>query len=279
MTITVAVIAPGNMGAAVGQRLVENGVTVITSLAGRSAATVARAREAGMTGVADEALGNADFILSILPPGDAPALAARLAPILARAAKKPVYVDCNAVCPETAVEIGAAITPTGAAFVDAGIIGGPPSPGGAGPVFYASGDAARQFLTLAEYGLDVRALEGGIGVASALKMSYGGLTKGLTAIGSAMVLGATKAGVADALWAELKASQPAVFAILTRAIPGMYSKAYRWVAEMDEVSAYVAAHDGARQMYHGMARFYEELAADYEGDQKAIDALTAFVKR
>ena len=43
MAPVVAVIAAGAMGAAVGRRLTDNGVTVLTSLAGRSAATAALA--------------------------------------------------------------------------------------------------------------------------------------------------------------------------------------------------------------------------------------------
>ena len=49
-TPTVAVIAPGNMGAGVGRRLTENKVTVLTSLAGRSEGSVKRAHEAAMSG-------------------------------------------------------------------------------------------------------------------------------------------------------------------------------------------------------------------------------------
>ena len=50
MTPVVAVIAPGAMGAAVGKRLTGHGVNVLTSLTGRSDATVARPRDAGMIG-------------------------------------------------------------------------------------------------------------------------------------------------------------------------------------------------------------------------------------
>ena len=46
-SLVVAVIAPGMMGAAVGKRLVDNGVKVLTSLRGRSAETMARAKAAG----------------------------------------------------------------------------------------------------------------------------------------------------------------------------------------------------------------------------------------
>ena len=99
MQPVVAVIAPGMMGSGVGKRLVENGIEVRTSLAGRSDATVARAKAAGMVGVSDEQIAAADIILSILPPGDALGLAERLAPVLRAAAKKPVFVDCNALDP------------------------------------------------------------------------------------------------------------------------------------------------------------------------------------
>jgi putative dehydrogenase len=92
MNPVVAVIAPGMMGAAVGQRLVKNGIKVLTSLTGRSAETAARAKVAGMTGASDGEIVATDFILSILPPGDALALAQRYAPALAASNSKPVFV-------------------------------------------------------------------------------------------------------------------------------------------------------------------------------------------
>ena len=47
MKPVLAVIAAGGMGSAVGKRLTENGVRVLTSLEGRSAASAARAKAAG----------------------------------------------------------------------------------------------------------------------------------------------------------------------------------------------------------------------------------------
>ena len=115
MSYTVAIIAAGDMGSAVGARLGEHGVRVTTSLAGRSAASAARAEKARMVPVDDDdaLVADADFFLSICPPGEAVALAQRMKPALARARKKPIYVDCNAVSPETAVEIGAVLEGTG----------------------------------------------------------------------------------------------------------------------------------------------------------------------
>ena len=137
----VAVIAPGMMGSGVGQRLVENGIEVRTLLAGRSDATLARAKAAGMVGASDEQIVASDIILSILPPGDALGLAERLAPALRAAAKKPVYVDCNALDPATVLRIARVVQETGATFVDGGIVGGPPR-AGYSPKIYLSGEAA-----------------------------------------------------------------------------------------------------------------------------------------
>ncbi len=148
MNPVVAVIAPGMMGAAVGGRLVENGLKVLTSLTGRSADTVARAKKYGLTSASDEEIAGSDFILSILPPGDAVALAQRFAPALTASNSKPVYVECNAVSPPTTERVAAVIAPTGSPFVDAGIIGSPPKTGDAGPRFYASGPHAPRFATL-----------------------------------------------------------------------------------------------------------------------------------
>jgi putative dehydrogenase len=277
MTPVVAVIAPGMMGAAVGKRLVDNGVKVLTSLTGRSAETATRAKAAGMAAAGDEEIAASDFILSILPPGDAVALAERFQPALKASNAKPVYVDCNAINPKTVDRVAAVIAPTDCPFVDSGIIGSPPKPGDAGPRFYASGPAAPRFATLRQYGLDVRVLDGAMSAASALKMSYAGITKGTQAIGAAMMLAATRAGSADALFAELSSSQKDMFAWFKRGLALMPPKAYRWVAEMHEIAGFVGEDPTAHELYEGAAHFYERIAEDFDGDKKDVKALTEFL--
>jgi L-threonate 2-dehydrogenase len=290
MTTVVAIIAPGAMGAGVGKRLTSHGVGVLTTLAGRSEATVARARDAGMVAASEEEIAAADFILSILPPGEALALAQQLAPSLTASNAKPVYVDCNAINPATVERVAKAIAPTGCPFVDAGIIGAPPPPipppqagegwvGVSGPRLYASGAAASRFATLRQYGLDVRVLDGPPGAASALKMSYAGINKGTQAIAAAMMLAATRAGSAAALFDELSFSQKEMLAQLKRQLPMMPEKAYRWIAEMQEIAGFVGDDPAARELYEGAAHFYERIAEDFSADKKAVAALTEFLDR
>jgi 3-hydroxyisobutyrate dehydrogenase-like beta-hydroxyacid dehydrogenase len=279
MSPIVAVIAPGAMGAAVGKRLVENGLTVLTSLAGRSEETRARAKAAGMSAAKDDDIARADFILSILPPGDALSLAQHFVAALTASNAKPVYVDCNAINPKTVERVAAAIAPTGCPFADAGIIGQPPKPGDAGPRIYASGAAAPRFASLRDYGLDIRVLAGEMSAASALKMSYAGITKGTQAIGAAMMLAATRAGSADALMAELQLSQKEMFPWLRRQLTMMPPKAYRWVAEMQEIAGFVGEDPAARELYEGAAEFYERFAEDFAAGGKEAKTLAAFLAK
>ena len=259
----IGVIAQGTMGSGVGRRLRESGAEVRTLLSGRSPASAERARVAGMVAAANEheLLSGADFFLSILPPGEAEPLARRLAPTLAALDRKPVYIDCNAVSPQTAVRIGEVIAPTGAHFVDAGIIGGPPQPGKKGPSIYASGEHVRDALPLRDWSIDLRAIDGPIGAASGVKMSYAGITKGTTAIAAAMLLGAARFGCAEALIAELSDSQPQMLARMRASIPGMYDKAYRWVDEMEEISDFLEQNPPSHDIYAAVARLYDYLAA------------------
>jgi 3-hydroxyisobutyrate dehydrogenase-like beta-hydroxyacid dehydrogenase len=261
MSDLIAVIAPGEMGAAIGQRLRERGARVITSLAGRSAASGKRAERAGLVAASsDDEIVTADIILSVVPPKDAAGLAQRLKPAIARAAKKPIYVDCNAVAPQTAVEIGTILDGTGAHYVDGGIIGAPPTPTTPGARLYVSGERARDVTRLSNYGLDTRFLDGPIGAASALKMSYAGITKGFTAVSAFMMLGATRAGCAAELHKELAESQAPLLAWLGRQMPKMPPKAYRWVAEMEEIGVFLDGIPDGRAAYDGFARLYEFVA-------------------
>ncbi|MGZ3313612.1 MAG: DUF1932 domain-containing protein [Caulobacteraceae bacterium] len=272
----IAVIAAGDMGSGVGARLTERGCRVLTSLQGRSAASRARAEAAGMADAPDADIASADMILSIVPPGDALALAERLAFALKAAETPALYVDCNAVSPETVRGIAGVIEAAGAPFVDAGIIGMAPKPGYT-PVIYASGAEAGRFAELNGGGLDIRVMEGPVGQASALKMCYAGLTKGLHAVGVSVIRGAIEAGIEETFLAELGASQPMLLEYFARRTPGIFPKAYRWVAEMREIGDFLGGP--GETIYDGAAALFEDMARDHAGPKAEEARLLAFLGR
>jgi 3-hydroxyisobutyrate dehydrogenase-like beta-hydroxyacid dehydrogenase len=263
--VTVAIVGAGEMGAAVGRRLREAGARVVTSVAGRSAESVARVRGADFEVVNDDdsLVRGADFVLSIVPPGVAVEVAERLRGPLGRARNKPVFVECNAISPATCRHIRDILD--AATFIDAGIIGGPPVAGtqdpAKGPRFYASGADAHLLTRLADYGLDIAILDGPVGAASGLKLSYAGLTKGFTALCATMLGAAEREGLADALRSELARSQPSFLARMDRAVPDMRPKAYRWVAEMRQIAEFVGDAENGATIYEGAALLYQRIAS------------------
>jgi putative dehydrogenase len=267
---TVAIIGAGEMGASVGQRMRETGARVVTTLKGRSAISVERVRRAQLEVLDDDdaLVSEAAFVLSIVPPREAIAVGEHFRAPLAHAAHKPVFVECNAVSPATVRRIADSLATTGAPFIDAGIIGGPPPAGRVdrGPRFYASGPDAHLLTHLRGYGTDIAIVDGPVGAASALKMSYAGLTKGLIAVGAAMLTGAARGGIGAALHAELARSQPEMLAMFARRIPAMYPKAYRWVAEMEQIAEFLGSQDEGATIYTGAARLYERVAEEWEHD-------------
>jgi putative dehydrogenase len=263
-SVTVALVGAGEMGAAVGRRLHEAGARVTTSLAGRSADSVARVRDAALEVINDDdaLLRDADFVLSIVPPGVAVEVAERFRAPLSRAHSKPVFVECNAISPATCRRVRDLLGTT--TFIDVGIIGGPPDAGtqdhAKGPRFYASGPDARRLTRLSQHGLDIAILDGPVGYASGLKLSYAGLTKGFTALCATMLAAAEREGLAAALRAELARSQPHFLARLDRAVPAMRPKAYRWVAEMRQIAEFVGAPADGATIYEGAALLYQRIA-------------------
>jgi 3-hydroxyisobutyrate dehydrogenase-like beta-hydroxyacid dehydrogenase len=260
---TVGIVSAGEMGAGVGRLLRRGGVRVVTALDGRGERTRERAAAAGMEDVGSLAavVREADLLLSILPPGRA----LELAEAVGRDAG-PLYVDCNAISPATARAIGAVV---GDRYVDAGIIGAPSA-----PRLYASGPHSAELVGLA---LDVRSLGGEIGQASALKMCYAALTKGLSALLTESMVAADANGVTAALRDELADSQPQFLAGADR-LPGVVPKAYRWVAEMEEIAATFEQAGMTPRMLLGAADVYRRVEDARAGAEEPLDRTEAMVE-
>ena len=271
---TIAIISPGNMGHAVGRLLASRGFDVVTALADRSARTRGLAAQAGIRdlGGVDGLVAEAELILSILPPAAAVAAAEAVAAAMTTAGVAPPYADCNAIAPATTERIAELIRGAGAAYVDAGIIGGPPA-NGRGPRLYTCGAEARLLAPLDGGGLSVRDLGGAIGRASALKMCYAAVTKGTSALQFAQLAAASRLGVDEALAAELEESQAATLAGMRRGLPALPARAPRWIEEMRQIAATFESVGVPGDFHRGAAALYELLSATPFADEpeEAVD--------
>lgn len=236
---TVAIMTPGDMGHAVGRALGEHGVQPITCLAGRSARTRGLAEAGGFRDVADldTLVSEAEMVLAILPPVAAPDLATEVAAAMRRTGAKPVYVDCNAISPGTVAGIAATIADAGAPFIDAGIVGlAPGKAPGKGPRFYVSGADTGPMQALDGCGFEVMPLGAEPGRASALKMTYAGLTKASWTLWTAVLLTAERMGLKDELIAEFDHSQAETLKKMRGKVPFIPADAGRWIGEMEEIA-------------------------------------------
>lgn len=236
-TLTIGILSPGDMGHSVGNVLRENGARVITCLEGRSPRTEKLAEDAGIEAVASypDLVEQADLLLSILVPAQALPTATKVASAISSSGSSVLYVDCNAIAPETTREIDRVIIDAGARFADASIIGPPPRVAGK-TRFYTSGKDAVDFEKLNNYGLHVISLGDEIGHASAIKMCYAALTKGTSALATELFAAASAMGVFEPLVAEFQQSQSDRYESLSQNVPRIAMKSRRWVGEMEEIA-------------------------------------------
>ena len=255
---TVGLLHPGEMGAAVGGCLVSVGHEVLWDPAGRSRATTGRALAAELTGVAfGRLVAKSSVILSICPPHAALDVARQVA----AAGYTGCYVDANAISVATAEQVAGIVTAAGAAYVDGGIIGQPPEVAGHTRL-YLSGPRADEVRVLFNRSrLDARVAEGPPYAASTVKMAYAAWTKGSSALLLAARALARAGGVERTLLAEWSLSQKALGQQSEGAAGAAAAKGWRWIAEMEEIAASMAAaglpsgfHEAAADIYDRASR-------------------------
>ncbi len=253
----IGLLHPGEMGAAFGAVLAGRGHEVLWCSAGRRPETRRRAFEAGLedAGTLTELAARSELILSICPPHAALGLARELADFPG------IFVDANAISPATA----AAIEQTVHRSVDGSIIGSPPTQPGLARLYLAGADADRVAELFADSNVDARVLAGGVGAASALKMSYAAWTKGSAALLLAARDAARHADVEHELLELWRSSHPGLADRSAAAHRSATEKGWRWVGEMEEIADFFAAselpdgfHRAAADIYRRFPRSPDE---------------------
>ena len=231
---TIAVLHPGEMGAAIGAGLAARGHRILWASAGRGEATRKRAERCGLedAGTLARAVQAADIVFSVCPPH----AALDLARAVAACGYGGVYVDANAVSAETTRAAGRVVEAAGASYVDAGIIGPPPSPGASVRLYLCGGRAAEVAPLFEGQVMRAIVLDAPLGAASALKVCYAAWNKGATALLAGIRALADQEGVDAALLAEWSISQPDI-PKRSEVVTVSARKAWRWIAEMEEIAA------------------------------------------
>ena len=233
----IGILYPGDMGHNVGRVLKEDGFAVVTTLVGRSRRTRQLSAQAAITEL-DSLLAvveQADIVLSIIPPTAARAVSRDFAQAARQANRRPLFVDANAVSPMTVSQVGETVRAAGCDFLDACIIG-PARDVRGRCTLYVSGPNVREFESALGQSLRMHPLGDTIGQASAFKMLFSGLNKGLVAVLSELTVAAQEYDFLDPLLACYTELFPGVMQSLEWLVPTYPFHAARRAEEMRELA-------------------------------------------
>ena len=246
------------MGSAVGRAWAAAGARVVATVAGRSRRTRGLAHGLELLPDLDAVLVQADLVCSVVPPGQAEAVAAALAESCRRLRVSPVLADLNAIAPSTAERIAGIVNQAGCVFLDGSISGGPPTPAGATTLFLAGGPT--ELLTgLAAPGLLTIVVGDRPGLASAVKMSTASIYKGVSALLNQALQTAEFYGVTDPVLADLARNQPDYVDEVAEQLASAASKSDRYPGEMRQIALAQDAAGAEPALFEAMAVVYEAI--------------------
>lgn len=230
---SIGILHPGQMGISVAAACIESGHQAFWCPQGRSDASRVRAEAHGLLACDDLQVctDTCDMLISVCPPSAAIAQAEAVA----ATGFDGIYVDANAVSPQSAEAIAVIFSQTDVRLVDAGIIGPPAHQPQTTRLYLSGEDAPGVLACFSGSKLEAIDLQAGVGAASALKMAYAGWTKGSGALLLSMYSVASSYGVEQALDAEWQLSLPQLPQRLRRTAEQNAPKAWRFVGEMHEI--------------------------------------------
>lgn len=257
--ITVGIVSPGAMGAAIGHVLGGAGTRVVATIDGRSERTRGLAHGIELLETLDDVVGASEIVLSIVPPGAAVGVAEAIARSAERRAARPLVADLNAIAPSTALAVAGRLERAGLAVVDGSISGPPPRRAGTTIVYLSGADAAR-VASLRTPGLALRVVGEAIGTASAIKMSTASFYKGQTALFAQALRAARANGVLDLVLDDLRRHYPDLVGDAPRLLQSIAAKSGRYVAEMEEIASSQEEAGLTPDLFAALARVYLELS-------------------
>ena len=232
---TVGILHPGMMGISVATSLIQAGNEVLWASDDRSAESKNRASSLGGfedTGWLNGLVNRSKLIISIVPPHAAKDVAFDVSSLGFRG----IYIDANAISPNTAQQVADEVKSSGATYIDGGIIGPPAEKYGSTRLYLSGDDAAFAAGKLNGGPLEVIPLSGNDPMsASTLKMAYAGWTKGTNALLIGLMTLAQQRGVLTQLFEEWDKSQPALHQKID-SLGSSVSKAWRFSGEMEEIA-------------------------------------------
>ena len=259
----IGIMSIGEMGFHWAKLLKSHGVEVLTYDKDRGEVSRKRAENAGVKSVASMTalVREAELIVSIVVPFAAKRVASKVAKAAAKVGRKDLlYLDANAISPMTADLIATTLIPAGVSYVDGCIIGAA-SRMGKGAIVYVSGPDAARLQALESFNIPIKLLGPSTNQASAFKVVYAGLTKGLQGLFCELLMGARRFGLMNEIRGQYEESFPGLLDKVSSSIIGLRTHAARRAEEMDELKRTFNHHGMKSFMAPSVQKVLEAIAA------------------
>ena len=242
MSISIAVIGFGEVGRIFSEDLLKGGANSVSSYdilfespAGASIWQIAKDMGVRPAHSAHEACRDAEIVFSAVTADAAEAVAGEAAGYL-----KPgqILFDINSASPTTKARAYAAVTPSGAVYVEGAVMQPVPAPRLAVPIISGGPKAERVAELLNPLGMAITPLPGEVGLASATKLCRSIMIKGIEALMLDCAEACAYWGVGKDVFASLDASfQAADWSKLAEEMPKrVHAHGIRRAAEMREAA-------------------------------------------
>lgn len=276
MSIQLGILHPGEMGSFLAATAMATLGTVYWCAEGRSSATRSRAEALGLSTIPSlaEFCQRCTHIVSVCPPHAAQAQAEAA---LSHGFKG-VYVDANAIAPDTMQALGARLQAGGLRVVDGGIIGVPTEQRGQTWLYLSGPDAAEVATCFGAGPLETGVLGPELGQASALKMCFAAWNKGRNALLTAVLAAAEGMQVREALQQQLDIYDPGFSEASEKRLRGIARKTWRFGPEMEEIASTLQANGVPHEFFTAAAELYRRQSGFKDTPPPELAAILAAVR-
>lgn len=279
----IALLFPGDMGTQIAKELIRNHFKVITAGEGRSPRTLQNVKDVGIEDVISlqQAVDQADVILSLTSPEGSLKLAEQVIPCLKNTENRPLYIDLNSNTPSSALMIEKMFSSANLRFINGAVMGASKDvPDHA--TIVVSGIHRALFIGLFSAFFTIKDAGEKTEAASAYKLLFSMVNKGMNALFFETMTAAAHFGILDELNESLEAFLPGTYKDLIKTTPTYPQHLFRRIDEMKGLTEMLRSENLPNVIASGTAetfeRVYESRIFDNEHYEGVTETLQSFKK-
>jgi 3-hydroxyisobutyrate dehydrogenase-like beta-hydroxyacid dehydrogenase len=278
---TAGILYCGDMGAVVGRLLAQAGFRVVTTSEGRSAATKARADEAGIEVL--ESIGDvasqSDIVFSIVLPSAAEEVARRYAEFSALRPPGSIFVDANTVGHNTLATIAQIMAAADIQWIDAGIHGTAGNLARLGVIYVSGPDSPHLQSLTAQTAVRVVRLGDVHGLASSMKLLMAAMSKSTAAAFFEIATLAEQLGMLESFLENYESFYPEIMHAIRRTLPTYPTHASRRIGELRNLEERASAASLSVPLMHEVGNVISRLAAiEWDAESRTAQDIAPVIR-